>query len=217
MIFRAFVPAQEVDLVCLQETKLQEMSDGIIRSLGGSRCTQWSALNSRGAAGGIVVFWDSRVLHMIDVEEGTFSISCRFRNYEDDFLWCFIGVYGPTTFKEREGLWNELGAIRGLWNDPWCMAGDFNITKFSEERSGEGRLTGGMRRFSNVIEDLELRDLPLQGGPFMWSGGLNNLSKSRLDHFLISEDWEEHFGGFVQSVLPRPISDHFPILLDGGE
>ena len=81
----------------------------------------------------------------------------------------------------------------------------------------DSRLTRGMRRFSNVIEDLELRDLPLQGGPFTWSGGLNNLSKSRLDHFLISEDWEGHFGGAVQSVLPRPISNHFPILLDRGE
>ena len=90
------------------------------------------------------------------------------------------------------------------------------LTKFSEERIGEGRLTRGMRRFSNVIEDLELRDLPLQGGPFRWSGDLNNLSKSRLDRFLIYENWEEHFGGAVQSVLPRPISNHFPILLDGG-
>ena len=77
------------------------------------------------------------------------------------FLWCFIGVYGPMTFEGREGLWNELGAIRGLWNDPWCVAGDFNITRYTEERSGKGRLTGGMRRFLNVIEDLELRDLLL--------------------------------------------------------
>ena len=159
----------------------------------------------------IVVFWDSKVLHLVDVEEGSFSISYRFRNYEDNFLWCFTGVYRPTTFKEREGLWDELGAVRGLWNDPWCVAGDFNITRFSEERSGEGRLTGGMRRFSNVIEDLELRDLPLQGGPFTWSGGLNNLSKPRLDHLLIG------LGGAFWWGCPN--FDHFPILLDlvGGE
>ncbi|RVW41716.1 Transposon TX1 uncharacterized 149 kDa protein [Vitis vinifera] len=31
-----------------------------------------------------------------------------------------------------------------------------------------------MRRFSEVIEDLELRDLPLQGGLFTWSGGSND-------------------------------------------
>ncbi|RVW57568.1 hypothetical protein CK203_113876 [Vitis vinifera] len=38
---------------------------------------------------------------------------------------------------------------------------------------------------------------------------------SKLDRFLVSEDWEGHFKGVVQSTLPRPVSDHFPILLDG--
>ena len=73
-----------------------------------------------------------------------------------------------------------------------------------------------MRRFSDVIEDLELRDLPLLGVPYTWSRGLNNLSKSRLDRFLVSEEWESLFGCAIQSVLPRPISDHSPILLDVG-
>ncbi|RVX19039.1 Transposon TX1 uncharacterized 149 kDa protein [Vitis vinifera] len=39
---------------------------------------------------------------------------------------------------------------------------------------------------------------------------------TRLDRFLVSEDWESHFKGAVQCTLPRPVSDHFPILLDGG-
>ena len=39
--------------------------------------------------------------------------------------------------------------------------------------------------------------------------GLNGL-------FLMSEDWENHFSGVSRSTLPRPVSDHFPILLDGG-
>ena len=66
-----------------------------------------------------------------------------------------------------------------------------------------------------MIEELELRDLPLQGGMFTWSGGLNNLLKSRIDRFLISEDWEVHFQGCIQGVLARPVSDHSPIILDG--
>ncbi|RVW29580.1 Exonuclease 1 [Vitis vinifera] len=73
-----------------------------------------------------------------------------------------------------------------------------------------------MRRFSEVIDDLDLRDLPLQGGPFTWSGGLNSQTMSRLDRFLVTEDWEGYFNGVVQSTLPRPMSDHFPILLDEG-
>ena len=67
-----------------------------------------------------------------------------------------------------------------------------------------------------MVEDLELRDLHLQGGLFTWSGGFNNRLKSRIDPFFIFEDWEVHFQGAVQAVLARPVSDHSPILLDGG-
>ncbi|RVW86319.1 Transposon TX1 uncharacterized 149 kDa protein [Vitis vinifera] len=90
------------------------------------------------------------------------------------------------------------------------------MIRFPSERSRGGRLTQAMRRFSEVVEELELRDLPLQGGVFTWCGGLNNRSKSRIDRFFISEDWETHFQGAIQTVLAKPISDHTPILLDGG-
>ena len=75
---------------------------------------------------------------------------------------------------EREGFWSELGAIRGLWSDPCCVADDFNMIRFPSECSRGGCLSSTMIRFSEVIEDLELRDLPLQGGLFTWSDGLNN-------------------------------------------
>ena len=39
---------------------------------------------------------------------------------------------------------------------------------------------------------------------------------SKLDRFLVSEDWETHFSGVTQCTLPRSMSNHFPILLDGG-
>ena len=97
------------------------------------------------------------------------------------------------------------------------MGGEtFNVVKTPNERSKGGRISSSMRRFSAVIEDLGLRDLPLQRGPFTWRGGRNNCAKSRLDQFLVSSDWENRFNGVVQCILPRPVSDHFPILLDRG-
>ncbi|RVW88076.1 Transposon TX1 uncharacterized 149 kDa protein [Vitis vinifera] len=145
-----------------------------------------------------------------------FSISCIFKNSEDGFMWMFTGVYGPTLRRERESFWEELGAIKGLWNGPWCVAGDFNAILSPEERNRGGRMNSNMRRFLEIIEDLELKDVPLVGGPFTWNGGVNNQTFSRLDRFLFNEGWDNHFGDVRQCVLPRPVSDHFPILLDVG-
>ena len=111
-------------------------------------------MDSRGLAGGIVVFWDNRVLDLIELEKGEHSISCHFKNCEDGFMWTFTGVYGSTLRRDRECLWNELGAIYGLWNGPWCVACDFNTILSPEERSRGGNLNSYMGRFSDVIEDL---------------------------------------------------------------
>ena len=196
-LIKEVIKSQKVDLVRLQETKIQEMSNGLVKSLRVGRCLEWGVLNSRGAVGGVLVFWDNRVLQLEEMEVGKFTVSCRFKNCEDGFCWRFSGVYGPTVKAEREELWSELGAIRGIWNEPWCVARDFNMIRFLSERSRGGRLSQEMRRFSEVVEELDLRDLPLQGGSFTWCGGLNNRSKSRIDRFLISEEWESHFQGAV--------------------
>ena len=96
------------------------------------------------------------------------------------------------------------------------IGGDFNVIRFPSERIREGRILGDMRNFSQVIDDLELKDFPLGGGCFTWRGGLTNQREAMLDHFLDTEDWDAHFGEVVQSLLQRPVSDHFPIILEGG-
>ncbi|RVX05601.1 hypothetical protein CK203_027278 [Vitis vinifera] len=81
-----------------------------------------------------------------------FSMSCHFKNYEDDFCWSFTRVYGPTLKVEREGFWSELGAVRGFWSDLWCVVDNFNMIRFPSERSKGGHLSLAMRRFSEDTE-----------------------------------------------------------------
>ena len=56
--------------MCLQKTKIQEMSLGVMRSLGVGRFLEWGAVNARGVAGGVVDFWDNRVLELVGMEVG---------------------------------------------------------------------------------------------------------------------------------------------------
>ena len=134
-----------------------------MRSLGTGRFLDWGAMDAHGSAGGILICWDKRTLDVLEMEVGHFSTSCRLRNVEDGLVWIFTGVYGPFSREVRDCLWEELGAIRGIWDDPWCLGGDFNIILSQRERSSQGRLTSAMRRFAQIIDKLELFDLPLQG------------------------------------------------------
>ncbi|RVW44757.1 hypothetical protein CK203_081811 [Vitis vinifera] len=164
-IIKSVVRKQKVDLMCIQETKIQSMTDGVVKSLGVGRFLDWRTLEAAGAAGGVLVCWDKS---------------------------------------------------QGPLGDPWCVGGDFNVILNPGERSRQGRVTPAMRRFAQVLDDLELIDLPLQGGSFTLSGGLYNQAWARLDRFLVSPRWLDQFSNVTQKRLSRPISDHFPITIEGG-
>ena len=195
-VIKSVVRKQKVDLLCIQETKIQDLSNRVVRSLRSGRFLGWKALDAFGSVGGLLIFWDKRSQEMLEWEEGQFSIS-RFRNVENWVVWVFTGVHGPFTKEERECLWKETGAIRGIWEEPWCLGGDFNIILSQNERSRQGRITSAMRRFAQVVDELGLVDLQMQGGSFTWSGGLNNQSRARLDRFLVTPCWLDQFSRVV--------------------
>ena len=126
----------------------------------------------------------------MEVETSLFSITCWFKNVEDGFQCAFTCVYGPVEMSKREIFWEELGSLKGLWEGPWCIGGDFNTVLSPNERNMAGRMSHPKRHFAEVLNELRIRDIPLQGGPFTWRGGYNNHSMSHLDRFLITADWE---------------------------
>ena len=43
------------------------------------------------------------------------------------FSGSFSSVYGLFVDSKRETFKEELGTIRGLWDGPWCLGGNFNL------------------------------------------------------------------------------------------
>lgn len=157
--------------------------------------------------------WDRRVVEKVETYVGEFVITCSFKNVANDFSWAFAGVYGPHNISSRRLLWDELASLL-CWSDvPWCIGGDFNVSCFLNERSGEACFCPAMMEFSNFISEQGLMDLPLAGGTLTWS---NFVSWSCIDKFLVSPDWEAQYLGLFQKRMHRLCSDHFPILLDCG-
>lgn len=55
-----------------------------------------------------------------------------------------------------------------LWDVPWCMSGNFNITLFSSEQLGKPQTSLAREEFLEFIFELYLMNL-LVRGEFTWS------------------------------------------------
>jgi hypothetical protein len=115
---RRLLSQWKVDIVCFQETKLEMISTGLVRSLWRCPYVEWCHVDSVRASGGILLMWDSRVVVKVDVCLGNFVAACSFRNVEDGLEWAFAGVYGPNRDSHRRHLWEELVGLLCLWEVP---------------------------------------------------------------------------------------------------
>lgn len=69
-----------------------------------------------------------------------------------------------------------------------------------------------MRDFIEFGNNMELIDMPMCGRKFTWSNYQERAIQSRLDRFLLSQQWLDRFK-LVQQGIHRPISDHCPVVL----
>ncbi|KAG5590841.1 hypothetical protein H5410_041355 [Solanum commersonii] len=102
--------------------------------------------------------------------------------------------------------------VKGLG---WC-AGISTPLSFPQ-KTNCSRISGAMYDLSSCINELELMDPPLFGGPYTWRGGANQRNASRIDKLLYSFPWDEIFTKTRQSSLPSRSSDHNPIVLTCGD
>jgi hypothetical protein len=133
---RRLLSQWKVDIVCLQETKLEMITHGLVQSLWRCPYVEWSFVASFGASGEILLMWDGRAVLKVDVCQGNFVAACSFRNVDDGMEWAFAGVYGLNRDAHRRQMWEELAGLMCIWEMPWCIGGDFNVTLFHNERSG---------------------------------------------------------------------------------
>lgn len=119
-----------------------------------------------------------------------------------------VNVYGPNDSTSRRRVWDSLVRMSLLYEKPWCLGGDFNEVRFISERKGCSRRDKGMREFNELIDNLEVCDIPMLGRKFTCCNSQVDEKWSRIDRFLLSPEWMKKF-----NFIPRRVSDHCPILL----
>lgn len=200
-----------VDILFLQETKLKSTNSFFINSIWGHSDFGFMEVDSNESSGGLLCVWNSNLFKLMEV--------CSNRNFlllsgicGSDFSCILINVYGPCIATERGKLWDTISSLRVHYPAPWCLGGDLNEIRNTEERQGCSVRDRGMRDFNNFIDDMEFMDLQLLGRSFTWSNSQVNEKWSRIDRFLLHSEWLDRFN-LKQWGLARTLSDHCPILL----
>nr|XP_033512517.1 uncharacterized protein LOC117277208 [Nicotiana tomentosiformis] len=113
VIIKVGVREWGANLVCFQETKMEVLSDAIVRSVWGSSWVKYDWIPAVGSARGILLMWDDRSLEVKEIRKRVFSLAALVKDRVSGVEWGFSGVYGPVGEGSNVSFWEELANIMG--------------------------------------------------------------------------------------------------------
>lgn len=85
-LVKELLRSARAEVVCLQETKLQNVHQSLWRSFGHRLLDTYEYLHSFGSIGGIIISWDSTEVSGSLLYVGSFSLSVKFSNCANNFV-----------------------------------------------------------------------------------------------------------------------------------
>lgn len=126
--------------------------------------------------------------------------------------WWPTVVYGSQEDKAKIALLDELGQIRSFTSELWLVIGDFNMILQAADKSNDNLNRRLMGVFSRAVNDLELKEIHLQGRKYTWT---NNDTHTRIDMAFCTGHWEQMLPDCLLQASTSLVSDHSPLLLVG--
>ncbi|XP_020405790.1 uncharacterized protein [Zea mays] len=209
---RELVDSSQVDVVCVQETKMQNISTRTILSMLGAEFSDYVYLPSTGASGGILITWKRHIGHTGQQRIDNHSVSVQLC-MEQGQAWWLTCVYGPQGDDGKILFLQELRDVRTACAGPWLVAGDFNLIYKTSDKNNSNFNRAMMGRFRDLINDLGLKEIPLLGRKFTWSNQQDNPVLVKLDRVFCTVDWELTFPRVLLHSAASLDSDHCPLLL----
>jgi mannosylglycoprotein endo-beta-mannosidase len=209
---REFVDSIRVNLVCLQETRLNVIDRFVVSQCLGPSFDGFAYLPAIETRGGILLAWDSSVLDVSNVVFDSFALT-GYVSTRDNNNWWITVVYGPQETESKIQFLRELSERRSLCPGPWLLIGDFNLILRASEKSNANLDRPMMRRFREFVSSLELKELYLHGRVFTWSSEREVPTMSMIDRALVSVDWDINNPDCMLQAMSSNVSDHAPLHL----
>ncbi|GKA60292.1 reverse transcriptase domain, reverse transcriptase zinc-binding domain protein, partial [Tanacetum coccineum] len=119
----------------------------------------------------------------------------------------FVGV-------EVEKNFNQ--ALMDRWQGAWCLFWDLNVVRGSDDRFNSQVNVKETNEFNEFINDIRLVEVPMGVRRFTRVSD-NRLKFSKLDRFLLNDDFNSLWGNLSVVALDQKLSNHCPIVLKDAE
>jgi exonuclease III len=213
-IVRELVQDHQCTIACLQETKLQTMTDSLVTEiLGGRFSGNYVALPADGTHGGILLACSQDHYAIISSTIRTYSVTVVIQRRIDNECWTVTVVYGPQGDTEKLNFLQEIKQTKPTSHNEWMILGDFNLVFKASDKSN-GRVN---RRLTNefrwVLNELELKELHLHGRRFTWTSTTTDPTLTKIDHVFCTREWEMKQPHCDLQALGSSVSNHCPMVL----
>ncbi|XP_071712700.1 uncharacterized protein [Rutidosis leptorrhynchoides] len=177
------------DIVAIQESKCNEVSDKWVELIWGSPNFQYVQKPKVEKSGGMLLIWDPTVFAVNEVHflaiKGTWK-----GKFKQSII---VNVYGLHKDKEKKLFWDSLEDLMNYSDAEWVIGGDFNEVRTDDERQNCEFIERRAKLFNNFIEKNHLIEIPLIGKRFTRISD-DGKKFSKLDRFLVSNNFLQSWG-----------------------
>ena len=213
---RRLVTKHKVDILCIQETKKEQIDKPMCQALRGDTDVAWEFQPAVNTAGGLLCMWNDQAFKVERRVKGRGYILLDGIWTHENQRVSIVNVYSPCDRQNKCDLWVSLLQLRQQGHEEmWCLLGDFHNIRHPSEREGvshRGVEAASINEFNEWVSDMELVEILSVGRKLTWFKP-NGASKSKLDRFLVSHEWLLKWPDYTTSILDMNFFYHCPILL----
>ncbi|XP_073359879.1 uncharacterized protein [Aegilops tauschii subsp. strangulata] len=210
----ATIASSSCHVVCLQETKLDNVDQFTAALVGGQRLRSFAQRPANGTRGGILLLWDDLLADVSNITFATYCLSAMVRVRGTDVLFKITTVYGPTDHSCKDAFFAKLLSQKPPSGMAWLASGDLNqIYRARDKNKRNVNCNRINHRFRVTLQSCELKEIHLQNCRFTWSNERVNPTLCKLDSFFCNAECDTIFSTHVLNALSSSLSDHCPLLL----
>lgn len=113
-----------------------------------------------------------------------------------EFKCYFTVVYAANSERERDNLWPALAQKAPMIQEPWLLAGDFNVTwNYGEMIKGGEIVPNDNNKMADFAGEAELSDMKFSGQLLTWCNNREGGERiyCKLDMTMVNENWLQKF------------------------